>query len=277
MSDFHGVIARTGAPVRPAQLLRDCGLSSWSFDHLVDPQNAFEQSTWAAEPSPYIDLSAGFESYIAERRNAGSKLLGQTIKKAAKIEKTLGPLRLVPHTDDESVFRALVAWKTAQYQRTEATNVFAARWTGELLKTILRRRDEAFAGMLSALYVGDQLAAVHLGMRSHGGLHCWFPAYNVEFSKYSVGLILFLELARSCESLGVSRFDLGKGDELYKREFMTGEAMVGEGSIARHPLATRLRRGWRQAREYVKTSRFAGTAKSIRNWLGPARQWMILH
>jgi CelD/BcsL family acetyltransferase involved in cellulose biosynthesis len=277
MSDFHGVIARDEARIRPASLLRDCRLSSWNFNHLVAPQPVFAQSIWTVAESPYIDLSHGYEHYVTERRKQGSQLVGQAIKKAGKIAKSVGPLRFVLNANEEDVFRSLLTWKTAQYKHSGAPNVFGVQWTIDLLRKILERDGEHFAGMMSALYVGDQLAAVHLGMRSNNVLHFWFPAYDVEFAKHSVGLILMLEMARACESLGIHRIDMGKGPESYKREFMNGASTVAEGSVARHPFATNFRRAWHGAREYVKSSPFAGTAKSVRSWFGPARQWMLLH
>jgi CelD/BcsL family acetyltransferase involved in cellulose biosynthesis len=124
--------------------------------------------------------------------------------------------------------------------------------------------------------VGDRLAAVNLCMRSNHVLHSWFPAYDVEFSKYSVGLILLVETARAAESLGIKRIDLGKGDEPYKRDFMSGATMVAEGSVERSPLTYRARSGWHHAREYVKASPLADSARRLARWLRPAHAWLDL-
>lgn len=277
MSDFHGIISRKNTRVNTSSLLRDCGLASWDFNHLVDPQQNFEGTTWTVADSPYIDMPNGYEQYVAERRQQGSQLIGQAIKKAGKIEKSLGPIRFVQHANDEVVFNSLLKWKAAQYEHSGVPNVFGADWTVNLLKRILEWQDAAFAGKLSALYIGDRLVAMHLGMHSHRVMHFWFPAYDVEFARHSVGLILMLEMAKACAALGIVRIDMGKGPESYKREFMNGASMVAEGAITRHRFSNGVRRAWHGARNYVKESRFAGTAKSIRGWFSPARQWMILH
>lgn len=277
MSDFHGVIAGKDVRVSPAALVRECGLASWDFNHLVDPHRQFEDNVWVAADSPYIDISNGYEHYVAERRQQGSQLIGQAIKKAGKIEKSMGPIRYVAHTNDEEVFQKLLEWKTAQYKHSGVPNVFGAEWTVSLLRSLLEQQEEHFGGMMSALYIGDRLAAMHLGMRSRDVLHFWFPAYDVELAKHSVGLILMLEIAREGAARGIKRIDMGKGPESYKREFMNGASIVAEGSVTRHRFGTTIRRAWHGAREYVKTSRFAGTAKSLRGLFGPARQWMILH
>ena len=84
--------------------------------------------------------------------------------------------------------------------------------------------------MLSAMYVDDQLLAVHFGMRTKDVLHWWFPAYDPQYHRYSVGLLLLLHMARSTE-LGFKYIDLGKGPEPYKQSMKTGQVDLLEGGI----------------------------------------------
>ena len=93
--------------------------------------------------------------------------------------------------------------------------------------------------MMSALYMGDVLAAVLLSMRSYGVLHAWFSAYRPDFAPLSPGLILWLELARLCPELGIRRIDMGKGPEEYKRHLMSGAIDVAEGSVDLRPVPSR--------------------------------------
>ena len=67
MSDFHGVVVRQGVAWDPRQLLRGCGLSAWHFDHLIAAQEPFRPHHWSVAPSPYIDLSQGWEGYRSEQ------------------------------------------------------------------------------------------------------------------------------------------------------------------------------------------------------------------
>ena len=85
--------------------------------------------------------------------------------------------------------------------------------------------------MLSALWVGEKLLAVHAGMRAGPVLHWWFPTYNTEFARYSPGRMLITKYIEQADSLGLRRIELGKGDEPYKRWLMTGEDPVVEGVI----------------------------------------------
>jgi hypothetical protein len=113
---------------------------------------------------------------------------------------------------------------------------------------------KAFSGVLSALYVGNRLAAVHLGMRSFGVLHFWFPAYDPELGKYSPGLVLLVEMARAAAALGIRRIDLGRGNERYKRSLMSGAIPLAEGAVDLRPAAALLQRGWLHMRESLRGS-----------------------
>jgi len=274
LSDFQGIIVRPGLAWSADELVRGCGLRAWDFNHLVAEQKSFHPFHRVQAESPFMDLSAGFEAYQEERQKAGSMLLRQTLRKARKAEREVGPLRFEVHTADAHAFAALIAWKEEQYRRTRAANVFAFGWTRKLLEGILAHANEEFAGLLSALYFGDRLAAVHLWMRSRAVLHSWFPAYEADLRSYSPGLVLLLEMARRAPALGVRRMDLGKGVKDYKSSFMSGAIPLAEGSVALHPLLRLVRHGWQWTRTWVRSSRLRAPARLAARWTRPLRGWL---
>jgi CelD/BcsL family acetyltransferase involved in cellulose biosynthesis len=186
---------------------------------------------WANAESPYLDLRGGFDRYRQERKERGSGLLEEMARKARKLEREVGPIRFEFHTRDEGVFARLLEWKAAQREQTKTFNVLNMGWARDLLKRIQATQTDDFAGMLSALYAGDQLAAVHLGMRSRSALHYWIPTYNPALGKYSPGSMILLETARAASEIGVTRLDMGAGDERYKNRFKSGFLMLGFGSV----------------------------------------------
>lgn len=253
LSDFQGLIACQGLSWNVEALMEGCGLRVWRFNHLIS-QPSFAPYCFAAEVSPYMDLSAGVEAYNAGRQARGSDEPSRTRRKLRKLERDIGPLRFEAHASDPSVFAQLIDWKRSQYHRTGETDVFSYPWTLALLERILEERGDAFAGMLSALYAGDRLAAAHLGMRSYGVLHAWFPVYNHEMAAYSPGLILFAELAKNAQSLGIRRIDLAKGMTRMKQELMSASTQVSEGCFSRSRLAPLLRRAWSRTRQKLHTT-----------------------
>ncbi len=263
LTDFQGVVVNGSVDWNARQLLSDCGLSAFYFDHLLTSGQQLQQYEWYTLSSPYMQLSDGFEAYRHNRSKSKSDLLKQVLRKSRKVEREIGPLRLEPFATDEDVFRTLIEWKTNQYLRTDTANVFSEKWTVQLLERIWQQRSETFSGMLSALYVGDQLAAVLMGMLSRGVMHFWFPAYNVELRKYSPGLILLVQIAEAAESIGINRIDLGPGPESYKASFKTGDSSIAVGAVDLRPVVRPLMRFWNQTHELVRTSRFRKPARRL--------------
>jgi CelD/BcsL family acetyltransferase involved in cellulose biosynthesis len=273
LSEFHGVIARQGADWSPSDLVKACGLASWRFDHLPDAQTQFAQFIWGHKPSPYMDLGAGFAAYRELQRKAGSTL-SQTERKARKLEREVGPLRLEWHTGARDVMDSLIAWKTAQYQRTKRLAIFRHAWVGNMLRELQSIKSPTFQAPMSALYAGDKLLAVHQGITSPTVLHIWFPAYSIEFESYSPGLVLLLKLAEAAAGRGIRRVDFGPGEERYKQCFKSGDLLMAQGYVSHNRLATGLRNAWYGAKVQIRRSPFRPVLEAPLNASRRLRQWL---
>jgi len=273
MTDFQGVIVRHDFGWDAEAMLRGCGLAALYFDHLIATQEELRPYHWLEEPSPSMDLGGGFEAYLQRRAELGSHRVKTVLRKARKLEREVGPLRLEPLSTDRSILRTLIAWKTAQYYRTKTRNVFAQPWTVALLERLLEERSEALTGMLSVLYAGDSVASIHMGMMSHGVLHYWFPAYNVQLHRYSPGLIQLIRTAQEAEALGIRRIDLGRGPEAYKESLMTGATNVAEAAVDLRPLVRPARRFWFRTKNYVRHSRWQTPARLVVRNLRALARW----
>jgi hypothetical protein len=104
------------------------------------------------------------------------------------------------------------------------------------------------------LRAGDQVAAVTLSLRSAGVLHAWFTAYNPELERYSPGLVLFVWLAEQASSLGITKIDLGRGEERYKASLASAATEVAEGTLSTPSLGVWFRNGWRTSRDWLAHS-----------------------
>jgi CelD/BcsL family acetyltransferase involved in cellulose biosynthesis len=107
---------------------------------------------------------------------------------------------------------------------------------------LLHARSTEFGGILSTLYAGPNLVAAHFGLRSGSVLHWWFPVYDPEFSALAPGWMLLRELMMAAPSLGISRIDLGRGEDEYKRRAKTGDVFVSQGLVTRSSARRALRR-----------------------------------
>jgi CelD/BcsL family acetyltransferase involved in cellulose biosynthesis len=275
LSDFQGVIHRDGQ-FDAARVIAGCGLRVLHFNHLLDSQAPFAAHHWRSEPSPWMDVSGGFDHYLTTRANPRCDQIKQVGRHVRKIDRELGPIRVEPFCTDRAVLQRLIDWKIEQYRKLNSVNHLSHEWVRTLLTDLIERCDDELRGMLSVLYISERVAAIHLGIRSRHVLHSWIPAYDPALSKYSPGGVLLIELARMAETLGIGRIDLGRGPEPYKQRFMSGVTMVNEGAVDLRPLASRFHRGVRCTRELVRSSSLRAPAqylvRSGRAWL-VARQW----
>lgn len=274
LSEFHGFIARKKFSFDPQAIIRACRLRAWHFDHVPDSQIRLERFAWRRTESPYLDLSQGYDAYIAAQKGAGSSCVKQAERKMRKLAREVGPLRFEWHTDDQQVWDALVRWKSDQHRRTRVLEIFKYSWVHQMLGEIRREQGKEFSAPVSALYAGDQLAAVHFGLASRRALHIWFPAYNRQLQAYSPGVTLLLEMARHAASQGMQRIDLGKGEERYKADFASGAIPLLEGSIDFRLAMPLVRASWSKLNAYVKESPWRSqlempilATRQFRQWL----------
>jgi CelD/BcsL family acetyltransferase involved in cellulose biosynthesis len=272
LNDYQGAIADEHVHWKPADLLKACNLSVWEFDHLLVTQRPFARFHRTIAASPGIDVSQGFAAYRAERREWGSSRIAQLQRKARKFEREVGPLRFEPHVQDAATLRTVIEWKSAQCRRTGTFDFFAELpWTRDLVGLLLEQQSTRFAGVLSALYAGDELVAAHFGMRSASVLHWWFPVYNHAFSSYSPGAVLLLRVLEHACKQGLPYVDLGKGDDPYKSSFANHSIALAQGYVTRPSVAASVRQAIDFAQNWVRTS---PVCAPVRPRLGAIRRWI---
>lgn len=242
ISDYQGLICERDFTLAPQTLLKACGLFAWDFNQLLATQTSFSPFHHEQNSSPILDLSAGYEAYTRERREAGSEQIKKVANLMRRVEREVGPLNFVTHSADKDLLAQLLAWKTAQYRQNRWRDLFSIPWVRTVIEQIHATQTEEFAGMLSAIYAGERLLAVHFGMRSATVWHYWFPAYDPAYAKYSSGLILLLKMAESAPAMGIRTIDLGCGEHSYKERLMNGAVMVAQGSVERPSIVTATRR-----------------------------------
>lgn len=231
-NDCQGLVHVPGLEWDARELLRACGLAVWEFDHLVEGQGPFLTYQSGHLLSPIMDLSAGFDAYVAQLRQ-GSNRLKNISRKQRRLAREVGGLRFEFDVPDDELLRTVMRWKSAQYLRSGWADRFARPWIVELLDHLLAARSADFAGVLSVLYAGDQPVAGHFGIRSAKVLAHWFPSYDTEYSDYSPGLAMHLALAEGAADAGIEHIDMGPGPEGYKQWFRSRDLVIGHGAVVR--------------------------------------------
>lgn len=267
LSDHHGVICAPGTHWHWPDLLRAARLSSWRFDHLPRGQAPAGAGTQAV--SPALDLSRGMAAYLAGRRAGGIRRIDECLRKARKLAREVGPVRLEAHTRDPRALEMVLRLKSQQCRRTGVRDFFAQPWARALAEGIAATEGPHFGGRLSALYAGDALVAAHLGMRARHVWHWWFPVYEHAYAPYSPGALLLLQVAQAAADEGHDYLDLGKGADAYKQSFADSGLPLAEGWVHRPALTT----AWLAARTAaLRWARAAAWAQAVRPWLRRARR-----
>jgi CelD/BcsL family acetyltransferase involved in cellulose biosynthesis len=242
LTDCQGLIHAPGVEWNPPELLRACKLTEWQFDHLVTGQVPFQRYVSAVVPSPVIDLTDGFVAYREKLRVKSPRFGSDVARKARRLAREAGALGFVADSDDVTVLRTLMKWKSDQYHRNGWVDVFARPWIADLINYLFSVRSDGFGGLLSVLYAGQTPVAAHFGIRSGPILAHWFPAYDVRFAAQSPGLIQHLRMAEETPALGIGLIDMGTGPERYKHTLKSHDLFVGEGVVTRGALSARAHR-----------------------------------
>ena len=254
LTPCQGMIHVPGAEWDPRELLRGCRMPAWRFDCLLADQKPFMAYHSGVTPSAIIDLSGGFEAYYEKLRLKSPRFCKEIERRARKLERELGELRVVADSRDTGVLHKLLAWKSEQYRRTSHVDRFEQRWLVELLEDLLATSSDHLTGVLSALYAGDELVAAQFGLRAGTLLVGWFTGYDPSLGKYSPGLIHTKGLAEEMAAAGIRSIDMGGGAKNYYKETMkshnsytaqgvvTSPSLLGEWQRVSNAITTTARR-----------------------------------
>lgn len=231
IADCTAFVHAPGLEWDARELVRACGLPVWEFDHLVAGQQAFAPYHARCVGSAVMDVSAGFDSYLAERMATSSGLIKDLQRRIRKLGREVGEVRFEYEVRDAEALRTLMAWKSAQYRRTRVHDRFATAWIRQVVEHVAAAKTAECAGTMSVLYAGDRPAALHFGLRSETVFSGWFPAYDPDLARYSVGRALWLRLAEHAAAGGARYVDLGRGEAAYKDELKSRELVIAEGRV----------------------------------------------
>ncbi|MET0132914.1 MAG: GNAT family N-acetyltransferase [Kibdelosporangium sp.] len=257
-ADFQGPLLAPGIRFSPQALLSAAGVRSFSFDHLLDIYP--DMSPWVEErrPSPFMDVTGGLDGYLGRVGKSGRDKMSEARRLTNKAGRDLGPVTFEA-TAPAEFLDEIIALKREQYASTGAKDHFADPVQRELLHRLL----SSGLGMVSTVHAGPHLLAAHFGIRSGGVLHWWFPVYAKKFSPLSPGWILLRAVVTAAPALGMTRIDLGRGEDDYKRRAMTGQSTVCVGAVTAGGVRAVLRKAGRAAVTAAKASPIAPQLRAI--------------
>ena len=93
VSDRQAVIHVPGLEWNARDLLKGCCLDVLEFDHLIGGQMASAGRSVSPRSSPIIDVSQGYDAYVAQQQRTSKKTFKSTLYKQRKLERDLGGTR----------------------------------------------------------------------------------------------------------------------------------------------------------------------------------------
>ncbi|MCR9267898.1 MAG: GNAT family N-acetyltransferase [Alphaproteobacteria bacterium] len=243
LGDVQGVIAEPDWPVDLAAALKAAHIPVFDFHAALASQPAFREHTDSTEGSWMIDLSDGFDAWYENRKSVEAKAMRNVRTRYNRLEKISDDHAFVMADNRPEALEAMIAWKRAQYAETGVFDVFSVAWTRRLLQAVLKRESDHFSGMCSTLQIDGKIAAVHVGMSSHRQCQFWFPAFDRDYNQVSPGLLMLVETARTCASLGLSAIELGPGDFRFKKDLSSYQIGIAAGHFSNPSVMGLLRDG----------------------------------
>lgn len=222
LNDWHGLITEETQPAaRFKQVLSEAGLRSFGIHAATNYDASYEPYIFEAMKTYHLDLSDGWNAYRKWIRKHSSTVKRQG-QKTRGLEREVGPISFEFDCPNATVLEELIDLKRAKYQRTKTFDILSVEWAANLLREIFQIQKPQFKGLLSVLRAGDKLIAVHFGMLTGDTLHYWFPTFDNQYSRYSPGTELLMQVAEEASRRGIKKVDLGYGDDPYKLKFSNG-------------------------------------------------------
>jgi CelD/BcsL family acetyltransferase involved in cellulose biosynthesis len=223
LSQCQGLICRPNFECDPLELIDRCGLVSYEFRQFIASQKFFLRCPYHLDFSHQIDVS--------QRHWRASKLISLRNDLARRIQRDIGPLRFVAHSDDPTLLRRVMDLKSDQDVRTGARDLYRIAWVRSVIEKIHAIQSDDFAGVLSLLYAGDRLVAGHFGLRSRTVWHYWIRAYDPVLADHLPEMNLILNMAKHGSTVGLRTIGFDSGRTLHKRKLSNGSIPVAKGKL----------------------------------------------
>lgn len=229
-NDYHGAILAPGLALCDPGLLESAGIEAYDFDHLPSQFGSGTESVDTGQTSPQMDLRGGYDQCVAAKGDSWKRGHRDMARKARKMERELGPIRFEFASGSADMFELHAAMRNALYRRMGQREDYCIGWEGEVLRGLRQAAYPEFRSVLNVLFAGSLPVAAHFGLVSRGGLHWWFPAYELAAQRYSPGLQMIDHCARHAAGEAIAVIDFGKGNDRYKSLFADHSVPMLKGS-----------------------------------------------
>jgi CelD/BcsL family acetyltransferase involved in cellulose biosynthesis len=243
------------------------------FD-VIDLKKIASDVAGAVNPLAYLDCTpfgeSGHAIVLTRMRDQTDTRrsivrLRRKLQSCAKGLNQIGESRFIVNpaaAEAARVTERLFELKRRKYQRTSTPDFLAAPGVERFYREMISPARLGKISHLSALTIGDAVAAAHLGFIGRGRFYYIFTAYDTAFGRHRVGHLLLQHLIDQSVAQDFDTFDLGIGDASYKNKWANHHLALHSHERA-VTAAGRVYLQMRRVRRFV-------SASGIRNWFKTA-------
>jgi CelD/BcsL family acetyltransferase involved in cellulose biosynthesis len=229
LTDYHGVVGEPDLQVDFNGLLRATGAKRLEFQG------------WAGSLCPkaasltlrrrVADLSDGFDAWYQRQEAAHHKFFKNIRRCERNVEKDFGGFAFTWERVTPQVLDWVLDIKRNQYRHCGLHDIFNCGWTLDLLRDLADYHDDAYGLRAGVFRHEGRVVAAEIGLLGADQVHLWFPAYDPAYYRYSIGILLVVQMMRHLAPSGIKRFDFGTGGEEYKDPLTVHAESVCEGEL----------------------------------------------
>lgn len=217
--DYQAIVSDPTIQISGPEFLEKAGIASFVATSLMDPNGLFDTTKMEAIDAYRINCGGDQGVTMEALRNINPKWAKNVRRLGNKMDRELGPIRLVGHDTNQDSFEALMAIKVAQFYETGITNVLRSKWVKAFMRDLFDMRGGDFGGCLVSLYAGEKFVAGHFGCRLGDWFHPWIASTCPLSHPYSPGVVFLAEMVRQIDDLSLQIVDLSAGHSHYKQQF----------------------------------------------------------
>ena len=233
LTDYHGIIGAADLSVDFDALLKVTGARRLDFQGWVGAMSDKAATTHLTRR--VADTSDGFDAWWHAQDQDHHKFFKNIGRCQRNVEKDFGGFEFSWERVTPAVLGWVVDLKRDQYRQTGMHDVFGCGWTRTLLND-LASYDSCDFGLRAGVFRRDgKIVAAEISLVDRHEVHLWFPAYDPEYYRYSVGILLTIAIIKHGAGKGVKRFDFGTGGEDYKSPLTVAAGTCLEGELDFHP------------------------------------------
>lgn len=162
-------------------------------------------------------LGNDFETWVKTQRSSNVlKDERRSLRRLAEIA-AITPRINVDGVEGAAIGEALIGQKSRRWRQSGQPDLFRMQSYRDFYIQMIEKRACQNESHVSALQLGDEFIACHLGLFYRKRFYYLMPTFSTGYhDKYSPGNLLLLKLLRWCVSNKISCFDFTVGDESYK-------------------------------------------------------------